>query len=330
MSTIRSFFAGIVDYAGLFPPARLPLDQALLNYTRYRSEKDAWLLGHIVCPASRLAELVSLIPGSIRRDQPLVIAALGRGGRDAEEYRANIQADLADIARCRVASAGRVVVEAYEVRLPESEGRPDGGRISSLIAAANDLIEASGPPSLAPFFEAPAADRDVVLAIIEALQGDQQAAEVSARRHCKPAGIKLRTGGPEPASIPSSKEIALVLAACAKNRVAFKATAGLHHPFRHSDSASNTAMHGFVNVFGAGCLALVHNLDAARIVDIVEDENPADFHFEQDNIRWRDLTATATQLTEARTVFISFGSCSFDEPREDLRRFCRGMDDDIP
>ena len=44
-ASLRALLTGVVDYAGLFPPARLPLDEAIRNYARYRQGSDAWMLG---------------------------------------------------------------------------------------------------------------------------------------------------------------------------------------------------------------------------------------------------------------------------------------------
>src|SRR5712692_2981712 len=43
---------------------------------------------------------------------------------------------------------------------------------------------------------------------------------------------KLRTGGVKPEMIPAVGDVAAFIAACAERRLAFKATAGLHHPVR--------------------------------------------------------------------------------------------------
>jgi hypothetical protein len=36
-------------------------------------------------------------------------------------------------------------------------------------------------------------------------------------------------------------------------------------------------------------------------------------------LRWRDRTASAAEVERARGLFVAFGSCSFDEPVDDLR-----------
>ncbi|HEY6212378.1 MAG TPA: hypothetical protein VIW45_08840 [Vicinamibacterales bacterium] len=46
----KELFARLIDYAGLFPPAALPMEQAVANYARYRDGEHAWMLGKFVVP----------------------------------------------------------------------------------------------------------------------------------------------------------------------------------------------------------------------------------------------------------------------------------------
>jgi hypothetical protein len=70
--------ARAVDYAGVYPPARLPLADAVAEYARWRGSDDGWILGRFVCPATSLRELAST--WADRGDLPLVVAAIGSGG----------------------------------------------------------------------------------------------------------------------------------------------------------------------------------------------------------------------------------------------------------
>jgi hypothetical protein len=128
-------------------------------------------------------------------------------------------------------------------------------------------------------------------------------------------GLKVRCGGLDAEAFPSIVEVATAIRLCAERNRPIKATAGLHHPVRHHDAAIGTKMHGFLNVFGAIVLAEVHHLDQNAIVAILAEEDPKAFTFTEDTFAWRDLTAEAGDLG----FMTSFGSCSFDEPREDLR-----------
>jgi hypothetical protein len=67
----RALLDGVVDYAGLFPPATLSMTAAVAEYARAMASPDAWMLGRFVLPAGRLAEfsgahLVAAAPSSWR------------------------------------------------------------------------------------------------------------------------------------------------------------------------------------------------------------------------------------------------------------------------
>src|SRR5438270_4137549 len=111
--SLRALLTALIDYAGLFPPAELPLPDALRNYLRYRDEPEAWMLGRFVCPAATLAD-VAACGVEIPADRPLVCSALGRGGNDAGSFLAGLDSDLGDISACRQRQAGRVLVDVLE------------------------------------------------------------------------------------------------------------------------------------------------------------------------------------------------------------------------
>jgi hypothetical protein len=54
MRAIDAFLDGIIDYAGLYPPADLDLPTALSNYAAYRRHPEARALGRFVLPLERL------------------------------------------------------------------------------------------------------------------------------------------------------------------------------------------------------------------------------------------------------------------------------------
>lgn len=54
---IQEVLEGIIDYAGLFPPAKLGMTDAVRSYLRYTDGKEAWIVDKFLCPAGRLQEL---------------------------------------------------------------------------------------------------------------------------------------------------------------------------------------------------------------------------------------------------------------------------------
>jgi hypothetical protein len=134
---------------------------------------------------------------------------------------------------------------------------------------------------------------------------------------------KIRTGGVKPEAIPAPADVAKFINACAERRLAFKATAGLHHPIRaeqaltYQADAPRAVMHGFLNVLMAAAFSW-HG--ERNIEDIICDTDPTAFKFD-DRAHWRSHSLSSEQVRDARTNFLhSIGSCSFDEPVQELQQ----------
>jgi hypothetical protein len=114
--------------------------------------------------------------------------------------------------------------------------------------------------------------------------------------------LKLRCGP----TVPSVEALAAAIRACKQQSLPFKATAGLHRAVRQD------GQHGFVNLLAA---AVFGDEEAA-----LSEEDPTAFRVEGGAFRWRDRTASAADVERGRELFVAFGSCSFDEPVDDLLR----------
>lgn len=132
---------------------------------------------------------------------------------------------------------------------------------------------------------------------------------------------KIRTGGLKPEAIPSPAEVAAFINSCKTLRLPFKATAGLHHPLRadypltYQADAPWATMHGFVNVLMASAFAWQGE---ANIEPIIAETDRQAFSFDE-KAHWRGLSLTVDEIKSARRDFVhSVGSCSFEEPIEDL------------
>ncbi len=79
-------------------------------------------------------------------------------------------------------------------------------------------------------------------------------------------------------------------------------------------------MHGFMNVFAAGILAYTSGLDESEIIEVLTDEDPYEFIFNENGFIWNDTEITNSEIISAREKFmLSYGSCSFNEPVDDLK-----------
>jgi hypothetical protein len=99
----------------------------------------------------------------------------------------------------------------------------------------------------------------------------------------------------------------------------------LHHPVRglfpltYAPDSARETMYGFLNVFLAATI-LYRRSDRNLALSVLEESDPSAFSFSEGGITWRDTRVDAAQICAARSEFaISFGSCSFREPVDELR-----------
>ena len=81
-----------------------------------------------------------------------------------------------------------------------------------------------------------------------------------------------------------------------------KFTAGLHHPVRRFHDSVQTKMHGFLNVLGAGVLALEHDWRQNEVIQMLEDEDAASLSFTEDFFAWRDWRISTEAIAARETA----------------------------
>jgi hypothetical protein len=247
------------------------------------------MLGRFVVPIARLDEFVD------------ARAALGVGAQP--EWRlttlagADIEQDLARACDFNAALAGRASIDSIEAKLatPEAIG-------AAAAASAHEPFSLFAEIPLEP-------DPAPLVAAIKA------------------AGInaKIRTGGVTADAIPAPESVVRVLRRCVTAGVRFKATAGLHHPLRaeyrltYDTGAPVGVMYGYLNVFLAA--AFMHegmgDADALRLLD---ERSANAIVVASGAIGWEDFRIPAAQIRRIRSdLAVSFGSCSFREPVDELR-----------
>lgn len=281
-------FHGLVDYAGLFPPTAASMAQAVANYAEYRRSADSAMLGRFVVGEDRLDELgaVAAELGLLPADRwPLAVVLGG-----APSHSAELIGEFSE----RYAAQG-LQVESVEARIGS--------------ASDAETTVATLGPELEYFFElAHAADHDALMGGIHAIG----------------AGAKLRTGGVTPESFPTAEQVISFLDAAIRHGVRFKATAGLHHPWRGSHpltyepDSPRHLMFGFVNLMLATAL-LRAGENRATATAALEEMAPGAIALDDDAIRWRSHEVLMEDLILLRSEgFTAFGSCSFREPVDDL------------
>lgn len=291
MKSLHTLLAGAIDYAGLFPPAKLDMDSAVRNYAAYRNGEHVWALGRFIVPAGRLSEFGQALDGLAKpaREPWRVSALVGPDTKD----------DIVSITRFNKDTAGHrdtsVLVDTVEAR-----------------ATTVDEIEHlrnSIPRLFMTYVEIPV-DTDPGH-LIESIRS----ASIRA---------KVRTGGVTTDSFPSGANLARFISTCAAKKVAFKATAGLHHPLRaryrltYEPDGPQGTMFGFLNLFVAAAVAS-GGADLSEINKVLDEQSASAFRFGESDIFWDHVSIDLGCITSLRKeLSVSFGSCSFTEPIEGL------------
>jgi hypothetical protein len=298
----RAAFNRLIDYAGLFPPAKLATGEALAEYAAARNGTAAWMLGRFIVPASGITEVAELWAARRERDR-LPLSVIAGASSDPRSWFASLQNVLADVARART-ELTQVDVEAIEIPIPV----PSSARetFDAPIGQLHASLDRAGLRDLPAYVELPNGPRWTQLSL----------AAMPALARVR-LNAKIRCGGVVAEAFPPVADVAAFVAAASAEGVAFKATAGLHHPVRHRDPATGFVMHGFFNLLAAAAFAPRVSRD--ELVEIVAEEDARAFDFDDASLRWRDRRAELDEVARMRAaVFAGYGSCSFSEPVDDL------------
>lgn len=315
----RTLVAGLIDFAGLFPPAKWTMDRSVAAYAGYLTGPDAWALGRFILPVSRIEEFRRSAAGHLpRRLDPTLdhggawpISAIIDGDLDE-----NLDSVFAFNHQHADPKQGLAIIDAVEIKVA-AVSETDPTPSVRFVEDALDLM----PEGVYPFFELPVLPAKPggpapdLRGCIAALAGAD-------------AGAKIRTGGVTADAFPSARAVADFIVACHGADVPFKATAGLHHavrgehPLTYEPGCPRGVMHGFLNVFLAAAWVYVHRADASIAARILEETDPKRFRFEAGGVSWAGggPTLDVEALERTRDLFaLSYGSCSFEEPVGELK-----------
>lgn len=298
-SAARIVLEGLIDYAGLFPPAALNMPAVVRHFAHYRASGAGWMLGRLVCAAPALTLLSEHADPLLPRDAgaiPWRIAATGSGAIDDD-----LRAIVAFNERHRVCfDESGAICDTYEVK----------------ATTVHDIqrIASAAPADLTTYIEVPLGDDldDLIAAIGE-----------SGRR------AKIRTGGTSAELFPTPEQLVRFLRATIGRHVVAKATAGLHHPLAgrypltYAPDAPVGRMFGFLTVLLAAA-QIANGGGDADVLALLQESNPAALEFNDTHVAWRGpegpLTVSRETLLQVRErALVSIGSCSFTEPVEESR-----------
>lgn len=285
-NALGTLVRGLVDYAGLFPPAQLDMGAAVAEYARERQGDDAWMLARFIVPVGRLTEFAD--------------AARDRLPRTGDPWPLSVLAGEADRPRIDAFDVRGAVIEAVELKAATVE---DVRRQAGVFAG------------LEIYFEIP--HRDDPSALLAAL------AEHGARAKIRTGGVTA-DAIPSAAEVARFLFAAARAGVAFKATAGLHHLLRGEYPLTYEPDSAAAVMHGYLNVFLAAAFARRGDLDEPEIVTLLEERDAAAFAVDGSGVRWRGHEIAAEDLAAARREFAtSYGSCSFREPVDELRQLRR-------
>jgi hypothetical protein len=278
MSALDTLLAGLIDYAGLYPPAGLDMGTAVRNYLEYRSGAHASALGRFIVDVSRLDELETAAGdalGSMRRSVILPPAA--------------------DVAPLLQAADRGLAIESVEVKAHDP--------------AAIERIAAALPSSLEIYFEVP-----LPLATPASLDA---IAAAGARAKLRMGGVTA-DAFPGADAVVAMLRALMERSLPFKATAGLHHPVRSRHRLTYAADSPSGTMHGFLNLLAAASILREGGSASDARTVLAEENPRAfrisEDHFDWRDFEWTAVQIHSIR----RGFFISFGSCSFAEPMADL------------
>jgi hypothetical protein len=313
--SLKVFTNNLFDYEGLLPPENLSLSDALNYYMRYRKEDYSWMLSSLVCPAKLLPELWKLIKNKYADEKEIKINVLGEGGDTEKEFVSTLTDNVKMWKEFVKSNETTVITDAFDVRLPTEVVQSHNSKVlSSLVFLISELITDNIPGSIMIFLEGQLGNnwKKSVKVVIEAIKTHNLSFSNTS--------YKLRAGGDESPGFLEPTQITYVIRECLKREIEMKVTGGLQNPLTQIDESTKSEKPGFLNVFGAGVIAMRHNISDHGLIEVLKDKDINNFTFTDENFLWKNWEINLKDINYARKyLMISCGSSNFDNNVKSLK-----------
>lgn len=278
MNLKEAALTGLIDYAGLYPPAALDMQTAVRNYLEWRKQDRSWFLGRFIVDFERLHELRAAAGGDALPAMQLSVIA----------------PTSLDPALIEQRTGEGFRIECVEMKCDEPltitrlrEGLPSG-------------VEC--------YFEIPI--RQAGTCAVDAI------AAAGARAKLRMGGV-VAEAFPAPGDVVEKLMLLADRRVPFKATAGLHHALRSRHRLTYAPDSPSGTMHGFINLLcAAAVIHFCGSREEAQA--LLDERDPSAFRATPDCIAAHTRSWNAHQLRQVRQFFTSFGSCSFTEPLHDL------------
>lgn len=281
MTPAQFLLKNTVDYAGLYPPAALPLPEVLRNYASYQHLDAAWMLGRLVMNATDLPAFLGLRNSLPQANWPLSVLV-----STPEDW---------TLLRSLMAQHP-LPIKALELKA----GSLQDIQHQAGLAAKLGLREV--------YFEVPLDRLDLLI--------DLQDRELCAKARL---GGTTPQAFPEPDLVLGFLQQCVQLGLPFKLTAGLHHPIRGHYPLTYQPDSVKGTMYGYLNVLLATAFLLLAEKNLAR--QVLLETAASTIHFGSAGIKYAGVTLASADLSRTRTFLHAFGSCSFLEPSHELTPF---------
>ena len=283
-ASLRALLPGLIDYAGLYPPAELPMAEAVAESARHRAGPDAWVLGRFVVSAARLDEFAAARSALADEDSWLVSALVGADRKE-------------DLRR----------IDSWST---DTLFRIDALELKAATSAEIDAVQADVAGGREVFVEVPIVEDPAALL--------SQLVRRNLLAKLRTGGV---TQGQFPlaADLVRFLQRCHQLRLSFKATAGLHHPLAGEYRLTYAPGSERGRMFGFVTLFAAAA-AVRADWPVDRIVALLQEDSRQAFRFDEAGMHWDGRLIAPEEFVALRTsAAVAFGSCSFNEPLTDLR-----------
>src|SRR5436305_15223171 len=112
---LNTILEGVIDYAGLYPPAKLSMADAVAEYIDLLNGPESWLVSRFVCPAGRLEEFGNELEAQ-KTEVGFGVTVIGTGGTDGASFAKGVIQDASSFVQFNSQCSDICGTEAYDVK----------------------------------------------------------------------------------------------------------------------------------------------------------------------------------------------------------------------